>query len=202
MSRTSKVKLKQGVCTSESTKKWTFNRWSENKTSSVAFSKAEVRLQGAAQKIQDCRAVSDTNCKNQRRMGMDTSLWALWFLWCVGGYLILHFIIKKQIAIKAQEHIPRQINRCSFLFLSPLGQATLDLTAEKAVNHNLLPDVKELSGILRKEFPWRKTSTQLWEWCASQQGSSFLLGYTDRRWGGRKVEVSAKFSQECWLKKD
>lgn len=76
---------------------------------------------------------------------------------------MVHFIIKKQIAIKEQEYSPRQINRCSLLFLSPLGQATLDLTAEKAVNHNLLPDVQELSGILRKGLPWRKISTQLRE---------------------------------------
>lgn len=50
----------------------------------------------------------------------------------------------------------------SLLFPSLLGQATLDLMAEKAVNGSLMPDVKELSGILRKGLPWRRISTQLW----------------------------------------
>lgn len=75
-------------------------------------------------------------------MGMDPPLWAPWFLCWVWGYLILHFRTKKQIPTKVvQEYSPRGVTRCSLLFLSPLGQAALDLTAEKTVNHNLLPDV-------------------------------------------------------------
>lgn len=74
-------------------------------------------------------------------MGMDTPLWTLWFLRYAWEYLILHFRTEKHIATKVQEYSPRQSNRCSLLFLSPLGQATLDLTAENTVNHNRLPDV-------------------------------------------------------------
>lgn len=77
---------------------------------------AEVRLQEATLKIQDQRVVSDMNHKRKRTMGVDTPPWAPWSLHCLRGYLTLHFIIKKQIAIKVQQYSPRQINRCSLCF--------------------------------------------------------------------------------------